>query len=134
MSSHIAGVVNLLQMAFTSPLAMSGIGPVPVPDSVNTAAFPYVTVQEPADYELQSLTGPSGMSKSVIQVSVWSRDYEAAWHLRSQIKSLLLSVAPTTILSLKLQATNQVASDAELYDGPRKLHQLITRIQIWWEE
>ena len=131
MISRVAAVITLLDDQFSSP-QMAGISPVPMPSD---AGDPYVTVQEILAQELEHLSGQSNLSRSAIQVNVWSHDYEVAFALREAIKSYLFSFTgavggsppEATVASVNHQR------DFELFDGATERHQHITRFLIWWE-
>lgn len=128
MSSHVAGIIQLIKASFPSPV-IGGISPPPVPPNV---IEPYVTVQEIMGRELESLTGPSGLSRSIMQVNCWSSSYESAYNLKASIKAMLLAFTGTTPTGSKIQAVNP-QYDTELYDSERKINQSIVRLFVWWE-
>lgn len=125
MSSHIASMVGAIMANITSP-DLKGIGPTPLPANALT---PYITVQEIINQDLENMEGKSGLQHSMIQVNCWHNDYETAWTLRERVKGLNLI---GTFKGNKIQAVNH-KQDAELYDAERKIHQLITRLMIWFE-
>jgi len=130
--SHVAAVVNLLFDQFPSP-TIAGISPVPLPPE---AGDPYVTVQEILSKETESLSGPTNLSMSIIQIDVWDHDYEAADTLRTSIKDFLLAftgdVTIASVVQAHIQGVNH-NTDRELFNGDIERHQVITRLQVWWE-
>jgi len=128
MSSHVAGVVDLIQTGLSS-LSFADISPDPIP--IN-ATLPYITVSEAMAKDVQSLTGPSGATYSVMRISCWSGDYEEANDLRSLIKDLLGNYTGEAG-DYTVMGTNHY-QDRELYDGLTQKYQLITSYSIWWTE
>ena len=123
MNSNLAGLVALIQTA--SIAGVGGISPLPIPDR---AVFTYVTVREVMGKELQTLDNlVDGLNKTVMQIDCWDSNYEAAWAVRNKLKQALLGYSDANVFPI-----NHV-NDAELYDGPRKMHQLVCRLLIWWK-
>lgn len=122
--SYTAGLVALLSANVAgSPYAVP-----PVPEN---ATFPYTTIREISSIDLESLSGPSGLARSVIQVECWSPLFDAAWNHRKLIKTFLLpykGAAGTLVIA----AVNH-AGDRQIYDGNRELHQILSSFLIWWE-
>ena len=131
MVSHVAAIINLLNAQFSSP-DMLGISPVPLPSN---APELYVTVQEQRAKELESLTGPSDIARSMIHVNVWDTSYEAADGLRTAIKDYLLGFTGDVVIASVTEAIVMSVNhngDRELFDGNSKRHQLIAIFSIWW--
>jgi hypothetical protein len=124
MSSYVARLIALIK---DMDLGLGGITPPPLPAQ---AAFPYVTVTQLFSKEAESLTGPSGKLRSLMQINVFHKTYEAAWNTRKTIKSTLFALTPSDDNGLRAVNHNQ---DNELYDGNSSAHQLITRLFIWWD-
>lgn len=137
MSTFVAGIVSIINTSFVSippgDTKVNGVSPKPVP--VN-APFPYVTVSKLSSKELENLEGPSGMSRSIMQIEVWDHDYDTADRIRTAIRDILLAwtgAMPNPLLvGLSIAASNH-SIDAEFYDSTTKLHQAITRLVIHWE-
>ena len=125
MSSHIAEVITLIKNSLGS--SIGGISPHPVPPQ---AVFPYITVTEIHGSELESLTGISGQNRMIVQVDCWDKSHEVAWGIRVRVKALLLPYKGTAGTQTVAAVNHQ--NDAALYDGNRSLHQLVTRLFIWW--
>jgi hypothetical protein len=125
MSSRVAAVVTRL----SSAVSPSGIGPPPVPP---TATFPYITVHEVMDDELENLVSPSGLVKTVMQVNSWSPDYEAAAANKKACKDALLTGFIGSFAGQNVDSVNYQGG-YELRDPARNLHQCISRFLIWWE-
>lgn len=124
MNSHAAEVITLLKAHVTGVV---GISPSPVPPQ---PAFPYVTVAELRGDEVQSLTGVSGLNRTIIQIDIWDKTHETAWNMREAIKSYLLPFKGTA----GTQTIRLVTFNVEnmFYDGNRSLHQAVVRLFIWW--
>lgn len=122
--SRIAALVSTLQGSVDG---LGGISPVPVPPD---AVFPYITVEEIADKELESLTGPSGKTHTIMQVSCWAKDYETAWDTREEVKTLLFSTRG--VVGDQYIADVTYNTGREFYDDQRSLHKLISRFFIWF--
>lgn len=126
MTSYVASIVNVIERSVQA--AIGSISPPPVPPNAN---FPYITVHQIGKTEVESLTGVSGLTRTVIQVNCWHPDYETAFSLRHTIQGVILAFTGDT-LGNSLQASNPL-HDMELFDGVRELHQLIGRYSVWWE-
>jgi cobalamin biosynthesis protein CbiG len=114
--SRIAAVITTVRgLAFSA-----GIGPPPVPP--DDSQLPYITVQEIMNTEIESMYGPSGLVRTVIQLSVHSKNYSESWSIREACKKALIN--PTSV---------QFIQDHELYDGERSLHQHVARFNVWGE-
>lgn len=128
--SEVAGLIYLIR---TNTVGLQGISPPPLPAQATT---PYVTVHQVINMGLESLTGSSGMVKSLMQVNVWAIDYEVAWALRETIREFILAFTGNVGNGRIIEAANCSAGfgggNTELYDNVRKYHQLISRILIWW--
>lgn len=122
---HVAGIIQLI----LQELPDTEIGPQPVPDD---ASYPYVTIQEILNEDVEDHEGFAGLAMSIIQVNVWDKDYSAAQTKRAAIKDTLRNYSGSAGTSI-IQGTNH-RLDRELFDGDRELHQLITRFDIGWEE
>jgi hypothetical protein len=125
--SYLAGLMDVIEN-MPGTLSYKGLSPTPVPD---TATFPYITVQETHAADVESMTGPSGATRAVMQINVWDKDYEAAWLCCKQIKDYLLAYKGVAG-DLYIAAVNH-GSDHSQYDGIRQLHQQILILFIWWE-
>lgn len=128
--SHTAAIVQ-----FINALSIAVAGPPPLPLN---AALPYVTVREVIASELESLTGKSNLTRTVMQVECWSKDYEMANSIRESIKgpgdgSGLLG-AYGAVGTRNVQGPINHIMDAELYHERLEIHQLITRYLVWWGE
>ncbi len=126
MTSHVAGIIILLRAQVFDPV-LKGASPVPVKP---TFVFPWVTVREAAGRELQSLTGPSGLVETLMQINVWSKDYDEAYALRSAIKSYLLPYTGAAGSENIQGVTHHL--DSELSDDQRELHQAVLILKVWW--
>jgi hypothetical protein len=128
MISKTAGIIQLLMAN-----GYTRISPPPVP-KLDTFSD-YITVHEVTGKELESLTGISGLSNSLMQINCFSRDYEAAYTLRADIKTLLLGNGGYSGAAgdRTIQGVNH-GLDRELYEAKQELHQHITRLSVWWEE
>jgi hypothetical protein len=124
--SHTGGVTA----AITANLSghFTDVTPPPVPDN---ATFPYITILEIGAVELESLTGKSGLVRSVMQVNCWSKDYEECWALRKLVKDMLMAFTGA-IGGETIDAVNH-SSDRQLYDPQRELHECVASFIIWWE-
>lgn len=130
MSSKVAGIVQIIRASIDTATThhKNNISPIPVPLG---AQFPYITVQEILNKEYESLTGPSDLSRSIMQVNCWDKNYEVADELRTSIKDILLQFQGS-ILDLTVAAVNH-STDAALYDPERQAHQLVSRFVVQWE-
>jgi len=131
--SHTAAVVSLLNTQFPSP-TIAGISPPPLP---NDAGDPYVTVQEIQSKELESMTGASDLARSIVQVNIWDKDYEAADTLRTSIKNYLFGFTGNVVIASVTEAHVQIVRhmmDWELFNGEVERHQVIARFLIWWQK
>jgi hypothetical protein len=126
MNSRAAALVGIINMALGSDLKGCSVPPVPT-----NAIFPYITIQDITGKELESMTGPSGLLRSVVQINCWSKVYEDAWNTREAVKSFLLTFTGTAG-DKNIQAVNH-ATDREFLDGVRELHQCVCSFLIWWE-
>lgn len=128
--SEVAGLVYLIR---TNIVGLQGVSPPPLPA---IAITPYVTVHQILNIGLESLSGPSGMVKSLMQVNVWSKDYEVAWSFRESIREFILAFTGNVGNGRIIEAANCNAGfgagNTELFDNVRLYHQLISRILIWW--
>ncbi len=128
--SHTAGLIQYIRTLTPTP-ALGGIGPTPVP---YPATMPYVTVREIMGKELECVDGTRvGTIMTVMQVEVWSKDYEQANSIREQLKSSILEHSGATGTLTVAGPINHV-TDAELYNDANELHQRVTRYLIWWNE
>lgn len=138
MASNIAGMVQALINTIGSDSAYSGISPAPLPDDAFADSNnPWITVQELNAKELQTLDGGSGVGPCFIQFNVWSKDYEAAYELRLALNAIIAVMTGTIYADIGhrdvvVQGGNFMGN-YELIDGERKLHQLISRFQMWIE-
>lgn len=124
-NSRIAEVFRIINI---KDISYGGFGPAPV---LAKTAMPYIVVREIFSRELTSLNGRSGLTRTVMQIEVWDRDYEQAYQKREEIKDGILGFSGP----VDTQAVDGPIShnaDVELYDGVRELHSLITRLEIWW--
>jgi predicted small lipoprotein YifL len=112
-------VATVITKIMNSVAGVGTIGPLPLPPS---PTYPDVRVEELFNYEVQSLSGPSGLQRAVVQVNVFDKDYSRAWGLRESIKKALVDASSV-----------QFVQDGELYDGLRELHQCIARVMVWGE-
>ena len=129
-NSFLAGVRGVLDAAVLDPEPIGGISPPPLP---STALFPYITLQQIGNTEVESMEGRSGLNRTIMQVNCWHGDYEKAFSLR---RGILMLARPWTVpisLGLTIAAVHHL-TDMEMYDGPRELHQLIARYAVWWTE
>jgi len=124
MNSPVAETITLIKALMNGT---GGISPAPVPVG---AVFPYVTVGEVNVKEVESLAGVSGVSVLLVQIDVWDKSHENAWALRKTIKDYLLAKRGQCGTQNLMWVGPNV--DAALYDGNRSLHQMITRLQMWW--
>lgn len=108
---------------------LGGITPPPVPPD---ATFPFITLHEVSDKEVEALDGPSHLDAATIQVNCWSKDYEDAWNTREKVKGALLSGFSGTFSTVVIQGCTYLMG-AELYDPTRQLHQCIARFHVWAE-
>src|SRR2546428_43394 len=114
--SYLAAFQTAILVA--RPDLAGSISPVPVPPN---ASFPYVTVQQPTDEEVESLEGLSGLTNTTLQVNCWHRDYETAFSLRASLRDPLLALTGAVDGSgLIIQAINYRGT-ADLFDGVREL-------------
>jgi hypothetical protein len=127
--SRVAACVQLILANNAGNAICRGVSPRPLPDN---GPFPYITVQEPTDRKLLTLTGPTGISESFIQFNCWSKDYEEANTSREALKIILDDYSGAA--GSRVIDSSDHNLDTELYDGDRELHQLITRYHIWWED
>lgn len=104
------------------------VSPYPVPPR---AVFPYVTVRELPTKDLESHSGYSGLTMSVIQVDVWSEDYEEADTIRQAAKTGIRGCIGSGT-DPRVQAINH-QNDTELLNSETSKHQLITRYIVWFE-
>ncbi len=125
MSSRVARIIDILDAGLSSPPVATGYGPNPIPED---AELPYVTVQEVNASPLESMEGPSGKTRTLIQVNCWAKDYEEAWEARRLITDYLHTYRDSEVVAVNFPRSH------ELYDGLRRLHQLIAAFWIWWEE
>lgn len=82
--SRLASIVH----ALSSIPDLAGISPVPLPPK---AVFPYITLQEILSTEVESHDGPSGLVETAFQINCWAKTYEAAFSLRVEVQSFLVS-------------------------------------------
>lgn len=127
--SHVAALIQYIQDLTLDPV-LGGIQPPPLP---NDATYPYVTVHKiMGDDPAKTLDGPSGLQRTVMQINVWSPDYEEANSTKDAIKDALIGVFGP-VGSLTVEGAYHMM-DAELYNPERSLHQLITRLMVWWTQ
>lgn len=124
MSSRVASIIARIN----AQVSLGGISVPPVPAD---ATMPYVTVHEMTPQELENLAGSSGKIRTIIQVNVWHKDFEAGDAAQKLCKTAVRGFSGT-VLGNVINAVNH-HTDAYLYDGVRELHQQITRWAIWWE-
>lgn len=126
--SRLGALVKFIKTLTFSP-ALAGIGPNPLPLN---ATFPYVIVREIFSVDQVILTGRNGTTRSILQVEVWSKGYDEAYHTRETIKNGLIDYAGALDARTTIGPIAHVI-DVELYDARVELHQLISRFEIWWE-
>lgn len=137
MDSHISAVIQFIlqedALGYFHPdgdvqTYLNSVGPEPLPEKLTADG---ITVREILAQELEDLGGRSGLCHSIIQVNCWDRDYEEANRIRGLIKDLLLDNFTGPMGTLNVDSTNHDI-DAELHDAERGMHQLITRIHVWF--
>jgi hypothetical protein len=128
MSSYVAGLVSLIEgTVFVPPIG--GVSPYPL---LPTAVLPFINVREVFGRQLQNLSTRSGMIETIMQIDIWSKDYEEAYEIRKTANNALIDTFGS-VGSLIISGPIRHVTDAELYDGTRRIHQLISRFHIWWE-
>ena len=122
--SRVAAIVTMLDTGVPALVALS---PPPVPPD---AVFPYVTVQEVLETELENLIGRSGNTRTVMQVNVFSKSYEEAESVREACKVYLMG--RTGVFQGQTIDAINYQHGGYLYDGQQSLHQCIARFLVWW--
>lgn len=128
MASRVAALVTYIKTLTLSPV-LGGISPNPMPP---TASFPYVTVTEIRAVGLEGLDGPQDLMKTIMQVNVWDKSYEVADSIRQQLSNAIIWKSGSVGGGIVNGPINH-NMNAELYDAPRQIHQLISRFNIAWE-
>lgn len=127
--SHVAALIQYIQTLVLDP-GLGGITPPPLP---NDATFPYVTVHKiMEDDPAKTLSGPSGLKRTIMQINVWSPDHEEANAALEAIRDASIGLVGP-VGSLVADGSYHVA-DAELFNPERAVHQLISRIMVWWTQ
>jgi hypothetical protein len=124
MNSRVSAVVQLI---LTAKPTVS-ISPPPVPPN---AVYPYITVHEILNRELENMEGISGLQHANIQVNCFHEDMEAADVLREDVKDIILGFSGTSS-GRTIQGVNHI-NDAYLYNADIEAHQCITRFSVWVE-
>lgn len=143
--SNVGAIIKKVNTDLASQTTIMGISPVPLPpnafdgfpvDVAGTPAFNvWITVQEISANYVQNLSGSSGVGPCLIQLNVWCPDYEYADNLRRRVNAILEGFSGTIngdYGSAIVQGGNH-RGNFELYDGQRKIHQLITRWLLFME-
>lgn len=121
-NSHDADVIGVITSAIPAMAGLVSAPPLPV--DFNTGS--YITVHSILNVDQEDMSGFNGLSMDIIQINCWSKDHEAAWHLREQVKAAIRAAVGV------FHAVNH-RGDMKLYDGDRENYQLIARFNIWFE-
>lgn len=92
--------------------------------AINTAeppVYPYVIYQRIVSTFNNSLSGPSDLQNTRLQVDVFGRGYTAAAALAQQIGAAMLEAFPTAI----------PLSSFDVYEDAVKAHRISTDFSIW---
>lgn len=104
------------------------ITPPPVPRG---ATFPHITILVMNAEEIDSHDGVSRLLQAIVQVNCFSKSYNEAFQLRDAVKHVLLPF-DDEVQGVIVQGVNHVA-DRELYNSETKVHQLVSRVLMWFE-
>jgi hypothetical protein len=139
-------LIHKLKTDLPSYIGVAGVSLAPLPDNalndnpVSTVyLLPWITIVEIDSKNIQTLSGSAGVGPTIVQFNVWGQDYEYASLARQKINTILEGFSGTiskTIdsftASIVCQGGNHIGNH-ELYDGERKLYQLISRWTLYFE-
>lgn len=128
-NSYVAAMVTHIE-GLTLSVPLAGVKVPPLPAS---ASSPYVIVRQVSGVEIQGLERRIDVNEAVMQVEVWSDDYEQAWNIREELKDEFIDDSQSIGGQATIGPPLHIV-DAELHDGPRDLYQLIARFLIRWKE
>lgn len=127
----------LMNQTPISDIIDTRIGPPPLPPTIGNAVFnPTITYQQIGGQDISSLSGYSGLVRTLFQLNCWAKLHEDADLLRRRVKEFLrFYKGPSGGVSAGniLIAGSNHSGDREFYDGERRLHQKITDFYIYWE-